>query len=76
MQKKINSFHDSENVDNMTFADFIRDVLETTEEEYIKMIRSNLNGPKVFLQRKTSEVRVTHKSSFPRFTQTSLFKGR
>jgi hypothetical protein len=40
------------------FDDFLNDVLQTTEEEYMKMLRSNLNGPKVFLKRKPSEVRV------------------
>lgn len=58
IQKKINSLFDSENVDNMTYYAFIHDFLEVTEEEYIKMIRSNINGAKVFLERKPSEVRV------------------
>ena len=58
MHKKINSLHEFENINSMTFDDFLNDVLQTTEEEYMKMLRSNLNGPKVFLKRKPSEVRV------------------
>jgi hypothetical protein len=42
----------------MTFDQFLNDVIEMTEEEYIKAIRSNLNGPKVFLKRQPCEVRV------------------
>jgi hypothetical protein len=42
----------------MTYDDFLKDVIEMTEEEYIKVIRSTLNGPKVFLKRTPSEVRV------------------
>ena len=58
MHKKINSLHEFENINSMTFDDFLNDVLQTTEEEYMKMLRSNLNGPNVFLKRKPSEVRV------------------
>ena len=58
MQKKINTLHDYDGVEDMSFDDFIHNFLETNLEEYIKIIRSNLNGPKVFLARKPSEVRV------------------
>jgi hypothetical protein len=58
IQKKFNALHDNENVDSMTYDDFLKDVIEMTEEEYIKVIRSTLNGPKVFLKRTPSEVRV------------------
>jgi hypothetical protein len=53
-----NDLHDKENIENMTFDKFLNDVIELTEEEYIKAIRSNLNGPRVFLKRKLCEVRV------------------
>jgi hypothetical protein len=33
-------------------------VIEITEEDYIKVILSTLNGPKVFLERKPSEICV------------------
>ena len=55
---KINSLHDVENIDNVTFDQFFNDILELNEEECIKTLRSNLNGPKVFLKRKPSEVRI------------------
>lgn len=58
MHKKINSLHEFENINSMTFDDFLNNVLQTTEEEYMKMLRSNLNGPNVILKRKPSEVRV------------------
>ena len=58
VQKKINDLHDKENIETMTFDQFLNDVIEMTEEEYIKAIRSNLNGPKVFLKRQPCEVCV------------------
>jgi hypothetical protein len=48
----------------MTFDKFLNDVIELTEEEYIKAIRSNLNGPRVFLKRKLCEVRVNAENFF------------
>ncbi|VDI51703.1 Hypothetical predicted protein [Mytilus galloprovincialis] len=42
----------------MTYDMFLDDVLQMNDENYIKAIRSNLSGPKVFLKRKPSEVRV------------------
>lgn len=58
VQMKINSLHDVENIDNVTFDQFFNDILELNEEECIKTLRSNLSGPKVVLKRKPSEVRI------------------
>ena len=58
VQKKINDLHDKENIETMTFDEFLNEVVEMTEEEYIKVLRSNLNGPNVFLKRKPCKVRV------------------
>ncbi|CAC5392355.1 unnamed protein product [Mytilus coruscus] len=58
IQNEINSLHNSEDIDQMTYDMFLNDVLQMNDEDYIKAIRSNLSGPKVFLQRKPSEVRV------------------
>jgi hypothetical protein len=55
IQKKINALYDNGNVDSMTYDDFLKDVIEMTEKEYIKVIRSTLNGPKVFLKRTPCE---------------------
>ncbi|CAC5368407.1 unnamed protein product [Mytilus coruscus] len=48
----------SEDIDQMTYKMFLNDVLQMNVEDYLKAIRSNLSGPKVFLKRKPSEVRV------------------
>ena len=53
VQIKINSLHELDNIQTMTFEDFLENVVELSEEEYIKAIRSNLSGSKVFLERKT-----------------------
>jgi hypothetical protein len=53
VQKKINALHDCQNIESMTY-----EVIEITEEDYIKVILSTLNGPKVFLERKPSEICV------------------
>ena len=58
VQKKIDSLLDFENIEHMTFDQFLTDVVEMSEGEYVKVIRSNLNGLKVFLQRKPCEVRI------------------
>ncbi|VDI66528.1 Hypothetical predicted protein [Mytilus galloprovincialis] len=58
IQNEINTLHNSEDIDQMTYDMFLDDVLQMNDENYIKAIRSNLNGPKVFLKRKPSEVRV------------------
>ena len=53
VQKKINALHDCQNIESMTY-----EVIEITEEDYIKVILSTLNGPKVFLERKPLEICV------------------
>ncbi|CAC5416142.1 unnamed protein product [Mytilus coruscus] len=58
VQNEINSLHNSEDIDLMTYDMFLHDVLQMNNENYIKAIRSNLSGPKVILKRKPSEVRV------------------
>ncbi|CAC5394594.1 unnamed protein product [Mytilus coruscus] len=58
IQNEINSLHNSEDIDQMTYDMFLDDVLQMNDEDYIKAIRSNLSVPKVFLKRKPSEVRV------------------
>ncbi|XP_071176458.1 uncharacterized protein [Mytilus edulis] len=58
IQNEINTLHNSEDIDQMTYDMFLDDVLHMNDENYIKAIRSNLSGPKVFLKRKPSEVRV------------------
>ncbi|VDI23872.1 Hypothetical predicted protein [Mytilus galloprovincialis] len=58
IQNEINTLHNSEDIDQMTYDMFLDDVLQMNDENYIKAIRSNLSGPKVFLKRKPSEVRV------------------
>jgi hypothetical protein len=42
----------------MTYEQFLSEVIEITEEDYIKVILSTLNGPKVFLERKPLEICV------------------
>jgi hypothetical protein len=49
IQKKIDYLLTIENVENITFDEFLAEVLEMSEEEYIKIIRSSLSGPIVFL---------------------------
>jgi hypothetical protein len=58
VQNKIDSIYDMENAENVTFDKLLHNVVEINEDKYIKVIRSSLNGPKVFLKRKPSEVRV------------------
>ncbi|VDI06331.1 Hypothetical predicted protein [Mytilus galloprovincialis] len=58
VQQKIDSLHELENIEEMTCEQFLNNILEISEEEYLKIIRSSLNGPKVFLKRKPSEVRI------------------
>ena len=58
VQRKIDSLSDLENVQNMTFDQFLAEILEMSKEDYSKVIRRSLNGPKVFLQRRPSEVRI------------------
>ncbi|CAC5405014.1 unnamed protein product [Mytilus coruscus] len=63
VQNEINSLHNSEDIDQMTYDMFLDNVLQMNDENYIKAIRSNLSGPKVFLKRKPSEYPKTSKSS-------------
>ena len=44
--------------DSMDYDDFLKKILNMNEEEYIKAIRSSINGPKIFLKRGISEVRI------------------
>ncbi|XP_071123192.1 uncharacterized protein [Mytilus edulis] len=53
IQTEINTLHNSEDIDQMTYDMFLDDVLQMDNENYIKAIRSNLSGPKVFSQTKT-----------------------
>ena len=58
IQEKINSLHELDNIEDLTFEEFLSDILHMTEEDYIKCVRSSLSGAKVFLQRKPYEVCV------------------
>lgn len=58
IQEKINLLHELDNLEDMTFEEFLSDILYMTEKDYIKCARSSLSGAKVFLQRKPYEVRV------------------
>ena len=58
IQEKINSLHELDNIEDLTFEEFLSDILHMTEEDYIKCVRSSLSGANVFLQRKPYEVRV------------------
>ena len=42
----------------MSFSEFLADIAEVSEEDYLKAIRSSLKGPKLFLKRSPSEIRV------------------
>ena len=55
LQQKMNDQKDGYEI---TYEQFLRDVVELTEEEYIKCIRSSLNSTKVFLARKPKDIRV------------------
>ena len=48
---------DKAEIQEMDFNEFLA-YLKVTEEEYLLAVRSTLNGPKVFLKRKPSDVRV------------------
>ncbi|KAL5006836.1 hypothetical protein ScPMuIL_015642 [Solemya velum] len=58
IQRKINDMHDIDDVDLMTYHEFLDEYLGISEEDYVKAVRSSLNGPKVFLKRKPCEVRI------------------
>ena len=55
IQDKMNNYKDGM---NFSFEQFLTKVAEMSEEEYIKCIRSSINGPKVFLKRQPSEIRI------------------
>ena len=53
--KAMNEYKD--NVD-MTFAEFLENFAKMDFDDYIKCIRSSLKAPKVFLKRKTKDMRI------------------
>ncbi|MCG7875518.1 MAG: AAA family ATPase [Candidatus Thiodiazotropha endolucinida] len=55
IQKTMNNKKDGY---DMSYEEFLTDVVQMSEEEYIKCIRSSLNTSKVFLKRNPSEIRV------------------
>ena len=61
-QKKYNELHKTMNGEkdgyDLTYEEFLQSVANMTESEYIKCVRSSLAAPRVFLQRKPSEIRV------------------
>ncbi|XP_062570615.1 uncharacterized protein LOC134232646, partial [Saccostrea cucullata] len=60
IQKKMNDFKDGCSLD---YESFLQTVVEMCEDEYIKCIRASLKGPKVFLKRSPSEMRVNYYNS-------------
>lgn len=58
VQQKIDSLHQAEHIEEMSFEYFLHNILKINEVDYIKEVRSTLSGAKVFLKRKPSEVRV------------------
>ncbi|CAC5406342.1 unnamed protein product [Mytilus coruscus] len=56
--KEVQNEINSEDIDQMTYDMILDNVLQMNDENYIKAIRSNLSGPKVFRKQKPSEVRV------------------
>ncbi|KAK3105661.1 hypothetical protein FSP39_002926 [Pinctada imbricata] len=55
IQNKMNKYKDGM---NFSYDQFLKEVVDMPQDEYIKCIRSSINGPKVFLKRTPSEVRV------------------
>ena len=55
LMKAMNEYKD--NVD-MTFEEFLENIAKMDFEDYIKCIRSSLKAPKVFLKRKTKDMRI------------------
>ena len=55
LMKAMNEYKD--NVD-MTFEEFLENIAKLDFEDYIKCIRSSLKAPKVFLKRKTKDMRI------------------
>ncbi|XP_062592424.1 uncharacterized protein LOC134253849 [Saccostrea cucullata] len=60
IQKKMNDYKDGCSLD---YDSFLETVVEMCEDEYIKCIRASLKGPKVFLKRSPSEMRVNYYNS-------------
>ncbi|XP_061190194.1 uncharacterized protein LOC133198057 [Saccostrea echinata] len=57
IQKKMNDYKDGCSLD---YDSFLETVVEMCEDEYIKCIRASLKGPKMFLKRSPSEMRVNY----------------
>ncbi|XP_033729556.1 uncharacterized protein LOC117318706, partial [Pecten maximus] len=57
LQQKMNEYKDG---CDMQFKTFLHDVVDMSLEEYIKCIRASLKGPKIFLKRCPSEMRVNY----------------
>ena len=55
IQEKMNKYKDGM---NFSFEQFLTEVAAMSEKEYIKCIRSSISGPKVFLKREPSEIRI------------------
>ena len=53
--KAMNEYKD--NVD-MTFEEFLENIAKMDFDDYVKCIRSSLKAPKVFLKRKTKDIRI------------------
>jgi hypothetical protein len=45
---------------DMSYDEFLVNVVELEEEEYIKCIRSSLKAPKLFLKRSPKDIRVNY----------------
>ncbi|XP_061196513.1 uncharacterized protein LOC133204782 [Saccostrea echinata] len=57
IQKKMNDYKDGCSLD---YEFFLQTVVGMCQDEYIKCIRASLKGPKVFLKRSPSEMRVNY----------------
>ena len=57
IHNKMNEYKDGCDIDYQTF---LQNVIGMSEEEYIKCIRASLKGPKMFLKRNPSEMRVNY----------------
>lgn len=57
-QKLQKSMNDEKDGYDMTYEEFLSNVAQMSEDDYIKCICSSLKTPKVFLKRKPSEIRV------------------
>ena len=49
----------NENIDDVSFVEFLETVAKMTFEDYIKCIRNSLNAPKVFLKQAPNEMRIS-----------------